>query len=196
MQLMALRFLPGCGRRSIFIGACVLSLIGVGAKAEDLTAGEKAFLDQHYADVIKIAPVPIVDPAVAKVFATPFYTLNVTIDDGDGGSQGSSVLVTRRDDKLVSISRPGTDGDYPAIQKMFRPGFVLKNDADAKVVQAAFDLVYPIVGDEDKKVAGFTHAGGEWTFVRGNFFDKKMGFVLATDAKGAVTGVKYVLKLP
>ena len=45
-------------------------------------------------------------------------------------------------------------------------------------------------------VRDYKHAGNQWTLVRGMFFDKKMGFVLTTDANGAVTNVKYVLKLP
>jgi hypothetical protein len=167
-----------------------------GAWGGDLPADEKAFLDQHFSDVIKIEPVRLSDPAVVKVFATPFYKLQVDIYDGEGGTSGNSVIVARRDDKLVAISRPSTDGDCPAIQKMFRPDFRLKNDDDARVLQAAFDAVFPIIGSSDQKAATFKHAGHQWIFVRGEFFEAKMGFVVTTDNSNAVTGVKFVLKLP
>jgi hypothetical protein len=162
----------------------------------ELTADEKAFLDQHVPDVVKTEYIRLSDPAVIKAFATPFYTVSIDIYDGEGGTSHNSVLVARRDDKLVGITRPSTDGDCPAIQKMFRPDFRLKNDEDARVLQAALDAVFPIIGSSDQKAKTFKHAGHEWKFVRGEFFDAKMGFVVTTDNSGAVTGVKFVLKLP
>jgi hypothetical protein len=183
-------------RRPILIGALVLGVVATRAWGGELAADEKVFLDQHFSDVIKIEPVRLSDPAVVKVFATPFYTLSVAIDDGSGGTSSNSVLVVRRDDKLVGISRPSTDGDCPEIQKMFRPDFRLKNDADALVVQTALDAVFPIIGSSDQKAKTFKHAGQQWKFVRGEFFEAKMGFVVTTDNSGAVTGVKFALKLP
>jgi hypothetical protein len=183
-------------RRPILIGALVLGVVATRAWGAELTADEKAFLDQHVPDVVKTEYVRLSDPAVIKAFATPFYTVNIDISDGDGGTSHNSVLVARRDDKLVGITRPSTDGDCPAIQKMFRPDFRLKNDEDARVLQAALDAVFPIIGSSDQKAKTFKHAGPQWIFVRGEFFDAKMGFVVTTDNSGAVTGVKFVLKLP
>jgi hypothetical protein len=193
---------PGnCGRNAtlrqpILIGALVLGVVATRAWGGDLTADEKVFLGQHLSDVVKIESVRVSDPAVIKAFATPFYTVNIDISDGDGGTSHNSVLVTRRDDKLVGVTRPGTDGDHPEIQQMFRPDFRLKNDADARVLQTALDAVFPIIGSSDQKAKTFKQAGHEWRFVRGEFFDAKMGFVVTTDNSGTVTGVKFVLKLP
>jgi hypothetical protein len=131
-----------------------------------------------------------------KVFAAPIYKVTITIDMGDGATSGDGLVAARVDDKFVPVSRPGSDGDCPAIQKMIRPDFKLVSDDDAKTVQAALDAVYPILGDQDKAAEKITHSGNEFTFSRGKFFDKLMGFVLTTDASGTVTGVKYVLKLP
>jgi hypothetical protein len=183
-------------RRPILIGALVLGVVATRAWGAELTADEKAFLDRHVSDVVKIDYGRLSDPAVVKVFATAFYTLNVDIDVGDGGTSSNSAIVARQADKLVSLHRPGTDGDHPEIQQMFRPDFRLKNDADARVLQTALDAVFPIIGSSDQKAKTFKHAGHEWTFVRGEFFDAKMGFVMTTDNSGAVTGVKFVLKLP
>lgn len=183
-------------RRLILIGALVLGMAAARAWGAELTADEKAFLDQHVPDVVKTEYVRLSDPAVIKVFATAFYTVSIDIYDGEGGTSHNSVLVARRDDKLVGITRPSTDGDCPAIQKMFRPDFRLKNDEDARVLQAALDAVFPIIGSSDQKAKTFKHAGPQWKFVRGEFFDAKMGFVVTTDNSGAVTGVKFVLKLP
>jgi hypothetical protein len=119
----------------------------------------------------------------------------VGISDGESMST-STMIVARSGDNVVALSRPGTDGDYPNIQKMLNPSLRLTSDSDLKPVQNAFDLVFPIVGTQDMSARDYKHAGNQWTLVRGMFFDKKMGFVLTTDASGAVTDVKYVLKLP
>ena len=62
--------------------------------------------------------------------------------------------------------------------------------------QAALDAVYPIIGNSDQKAKVFKHAGPQWKFVRGDFFEAKMGFLVTTDKSGAVTSVTYVMKLP
>ena len=183
-------------RRPILIGALVLGVVATRAWGAELTADEKAFLDQHVSDLVKIEYARLSDPAVVKVFATAFYTLNVDIDVGDGGTSANSAIVARQDDKLVSIHRPSTDGDCPAILQMIRPDFRLKTDNDARVVQAALDAVFPIIGSSDQKAKNFKHAGHQWKFIRGEFFDAKMGFLVTTDNSGAVTGVQFVLKLP
>jgi hypothetical protein len=174
--------------------ASAIALLGAApsSRADDA----KAFIDQHLSDVVKIESHQIDAPAVTKVFGTPIYTMTVNIFDGEGSSQSSSLVVAKTDTKLLPLLRPGTDGDYPAIQKLFNPRFKLAGDTDAATVQEALDLVFPFFTDQEKAARAFRHSGNRWTFVRGTAFDKKMGFVLTTDGSGAIIGVKYVLELP
>jgi hypothetical protein len=79
---------------------------------------------------------------------------------------------------------------------MLHPDFRLRTAADATTLQQALDVAYPIVMDRDKKTKTFRHAGHQWIFVRGEFFDSKSGYIFETDASGAITSVKYQLKLP
>jgi hypothetical protein len=162
------------------------------ARADDASIG---FIKQHISDVVKIDATPSADPAVIATFGTSIYTVTIGISDGES-LQTNTVIVSRSGDHVVPLSRPGTDGDYPNIQKLLNPSLRLTSDSDLKTVQSAFDIVYPIVSMQDMSVRDYRHAGNQWTLVRGVFFDKKMGFVLTTDASGAVTDVKYVLKLP
>ena len=174
------------------LAASAITAFGLSvARADD----GAAFIRDHISDVVKIDAVAIADPSVASTFAGPVYTVTIGISDGES-MQTNSMIVTRIGDKVVPLSRPGTDGDYPAIQKMLNPALRLTGDGDLKTVQNAFDLVYPIVGMQDMSARDFKHTGNQWVLVRGVFFDKKMGFVLTTDGDGAVTDVKYVLKLP
>jgi hypothetical protein len=154
-----------------------------------------AFIMQHISDVVKIDAAPNTDPAVLSTFGNSIYTVTIGISDGDS-LQTNTIIVARSGDGVASLSRPSTDGDYPKILKMLNPSLRLTGDSDLKAVQNAFDIVYPIAGLQDMSVRDYKHVGNQWILVRGMFFDKKMGFVLTTDANGAITDVKYVLKLP
>jgi hypothetical protein len=177
----------------IMIAGAVLVALGAdrAARAED----GAEFIKDHISDVVKIDAKPIADPSVASTFAGPVYNVTIGISDGES-LQTSTMIATLSGGKVVALARPGTDGDYPQIQKLLNPGLRLTSDGDLKAVQNAFDLVFPIVGMQDMSAKDFRHAGNQWTLVRGVFFDKKMGFVLTTDAQGAVTDVKYTLSLP
>jgi hypothetical protein len=177
------------------IVAVALGLSATSALGQALTPEEQAFLRQHLAEIVSIQPVRVSDPAVLSVFAAPIYQVTVEIREG-GGTNSNNVLVARLGDTLVAVSRPGEDSDCPGIQKMFRPDFKLTGNDAGETLQRALDAVYPIIGDEDKAARTFRHKGSEWTFVRGKFFDNVLGFVLTTDASGAITGVRFALKLP
>jgi hypothetical protein len=173
----------------------VLVVVPLLARGDGLPAGEQAFFDKNISNVVQIVPTRLNDPGFLKVFSTPFYTVKITIKQGDG-EEDNSIIVARIDDKLVSVSQPGSDADLPDFAKMLSPDFRLKADDDAKALQAALDLAYPIIGDANQKVEAFRHSGTEWVFLRGVFFDTRMGYTFVVDADGTIKSVRYGLKLP
>jgi hypothetical protein len=182
---------------SVRLAALVLIVVAVfapRAHGQELTAEEKAFFRERLSDVVEVVPERVTDEAVRKVFAPAIYHVQVLVKE-PGGSTSTQALVARFDNELAIVTRPSTDGDAPQVQKMFKRDFKLANDAAAALVQQAFDAVFPIAR-ADEKARAFRRKGNQWTFVRGEFFDSKQGFVLTTDAAGALTSVKYVLKLP
>jgi hypothetical protein len=173
----------------------ILSALPVLLSARDLTPDEQSFFDKHTSDMMRLETQRLDAPAMVKVFSSPFYAVKVVLKYPDS-EQSSDLVVARVGDSLVSVSRPSSDGDLPDFQKMFNPDFKLRTDADAKTLQQALDTAYPIISDSDKKSEAFRHAGHTWTFVRGDFFDSKLGYVFETDAGGAIKSVKFLLKLP
>lgn len=184
------------------IPACVLIAVGMllattpAARADDLSPEDKAFFDKHSSDIVRLEPGKVTDPTFVHVFALPVFHVKVYIKQGDGGDSTMDVMAAKMGDKLVSVGRPSSDTDLPDFPKMLNPSFKLTSDADAKDMQAAMDLIYPLITDDEKKAEGFRHEGNKWTFIRGPFFDKKIGFVLTTDAGGKVTSATFSLKVP
>ena len=165
------------------------------APAGDLSPDDKAFLDKNISSIVRIDYTLMDDPAITKVFGAHFFRVKIIIKE-ELGEQTQELVVMRAGEKLANVSAPGSDGDLPELVKMFKAGFALKTDADAKLLQQALDILYPPFTDEDKKLVAFVHAGNQWTFVRGKFFDGKKGYVFTTDAAGAITRAKFVLKMP
>ena len=185
-------------RSQVLVWATVAGLVICGAEVKGQAGGagdEKAFLEKHVSDVVKVTPKRVTNGAVTKAFGVPVYQIEVAIEQGDGAATEKQ-MAAAVDGKLVPIAKPGTDADCPWLVKMMAPGFVLKADADAKVLQEALDVLMPPFSDDDKKVVAFKHNGKEWVFIRGTFFDKNEGFVVTTNDAGKVVGAKFTLKLP
>lgn len=182
-------------RHLIITLSAILSALPVLSTARDLTPDEQAFFAKHTSDLIRLDTQRLADPAFVQVFSSPFYTVKVVLKYADG-EQSSDLIVARVGDSLVSVGRPSSDADLPDYLKLLNPDFKLRTDADAKKLQQALDTAYPIISDSDKKSEAFRHAGHAWTFIRGDFFDSKMGYIFETDAGGAIKSVKFLLKLP
>ena len=169
------------------------------ARGAGLSADERAFFDKHMSDIVKVEPSRMDEPALKKVFDAPFFDVKVTINQGGSETQTSDVKVARVGQELVNVSLPSTTEQMPKLKQMFKPTFKLRSEQDAKAVEAALDVLYPIsnsFGGEDLKAKAIKHAGNKWMFIRGAFFQKHKGFAFTTGADGAITAVEYSLDLP
>ncbi len=173
----------------------LFSALPLPSSGADLTPAEKTFFAQHVSDVIRLDARRLDAPAVARVFSSPMYLAKVMRLEGEG-EEIQEIGVARVGEKLATLSRPSTDAEMPYLVKMLNPAFRLRSDADAAVLQQALDAVFPIVMDSDAKQKGFHHTGNQWRFVRGEFFEDKLGFLFETDAAGAIKSVKFQLRLP
>ena len=182
-------------RSIVFVFSTLLSITPGIARAADLTPDEQAFFDRHTSDLVRFETQRLDDPAVAKVFSAPFYTVKFVLKDGDS-EQSSELRVVRIEDKLVPVGQPSSDDAQTGFLKLLNPAFKLRTEADGKLLQQALDAAYPINSESDKKAKAMRHKGRTWTFVRGEFFDSKLGYIFETEAGGAIKSVKFVLKLP
>ncbi len=133
--------------------------------------------------------------ALSKAFVASFYEVDVKVSQGNS-SQTVGLQLARVDGKFLDVDSPTTNQSTPWLKKMLRPEFRLKSDEDAKVLEAALDAIYPISTFHNKKSPKeIRHDGNKWIFVRGTFFDDVSGYIVTTDADGAVTAVDYSLRI-
>ncbi|MGH8274108.1 MAG: hypothetical protein ACRES9_07635 [Gammaproteobacteria bacterium] len=170
-----------------------LALLTAGALAQGASPADQQFFNQHIGDLVKLKLVSLDNPALPKVFSGQFYKVDVIVAEG-----GTTVIVARQGSELVQMATPSSTADMPGFLKLLSTSFRLESDEDAHKLQDALDVLYPInsdFGGEDAQAKTIKHAGNEWTFVRGKFFEHYKGFVFTTDKKGAVTNVKYSLDI-
>ena len=185
-------------RRSFPVAIVVACLtVATGLLAQSVTPDDRAFFDKHIGEFVKLecTPTPVDSPAVKQAFAARLYKVQVVLKVTNGTST-ENLVMARVGDTLINIERPGEDQDLPEFPKMVNPAFALTTDAAARTFQQALDEIYPIVGNSDKKVEAFRHAGNQWIFIRGMFIDTKLGFILTTNAAGSVVAAKFSLKIP
>ncbi len=170
-----------------------LAVAASGALAQGASPADQQFFNENIGKLVKLKPAPLDNPALAKVFSAKFYNVDVIVAGG-----GTKVLIGRKGSDLVQVTTPSTTADMPGFQKLLNTDFRLKSDENAHTLQDALDILYPIssdFGDDDAQAKTIKHAGNEWTFVRGKFFDHFKGFVVTTNADGVVTDVKYSLDI-
>jgi hypothetical protein len=175
-------------RYALALVVLCLSALTLAARGQQATPEVTAFFEKNLGKLIKVEPAPITGEALAKVFAAEFYRVKVsTGDDGDA----KLLVAARAGDKLSQVSLPGATADMPALKALVKLDFKLKTDADGQAFEAALDLLYPFDSRYDEKRKAMKHSGMEWTFIRGVFINDYKGLVVATDADGTITSIKF-----
>jgi hypothetical protein len=75
---------------------------------------------------------------------------------------------------------------------MIKKGFLLKDEAAAKLFEAALNVLYPL--DEDKR-ASIRHMkkDTQWIFIRDKFFDDYTAFIVSVGPNGAISKIEVKL---
>jgi len=137
----------------------------------------------------------VVPDAVSKVFVGKFYIVNPKFDfpDDDGLCQDYSFNVNAG--VVVVSEKFSTDMDLPQLFSLVKKGFLLKDEAAAKLFEAALNTLYPV--DEDE-VAALKHMkkGNQWIFLRDKFFDDRTAVIATVSANGTITKLEVKLGYP
>src|SRR5690242_16664562 len=65
-------------RLTLLAGVLCAGLFAFHARAQDVTAEEKAFFDKNAGQLVTLEPTPIPGDALDKVFAAKFYSVKVS----------------------------------------------------------------------------------------------------------------------
>jgi hypothetical protein len=96
---------------------------------------------------------------------------------------------------VVVNEKFSTDMDLPQLLSIVKKDFLLKDEAAAKLFEAALNTLYPV--DENEKAAvKHIKKGNQWIFLRNKFFDDHTAVIATVSANGTITKLQVILGYP
>ena len=136
----------------------------------------------------------ITSPEMTAVFAGNFYKVDLDYTVENGGWSSSMGTMYLSNGSVKELEELSTDKELPVLLTLVNPAFRLKGEADAKILEAALDRLFPL-NSIDERSRRHYFKNNLWYFIRGKFFDDEQGFVFTPDGDGKILLIQYFLKI-
>ncbi len=169
-------------------------LFAAGLSAQTVDSESQKLIEAFVKSNIDIKMEAVNPEDVSKVFTGNFFKIEVGfVETGTGASScGSSDYVSINGTTVKMPEAVHMDLECPVLLSLVKKDFMIKNDNDAKLFEAAMNTIYPVEKSEIPNVK-FLHKGSQWIFLRGKFFDDYTAFIVTTGEDGSLK--KIDLKL-
>jgi hypothetical protein len=135
----------------------------------------------------------IVGPmAVSKVFSGTFYIVSPGFTYPDGVSYCSDFCFNISAGVIVLYEQLTNDKELPVLLSLMKKGFLLKDEAGAKLFEAALNELFPVKENEKSGVRNMKK-NNQWVFLRSKFFDDQTAVIVTTAANGTITKIEVKL---
>lgn len=175
--------------KNLLIFAAILPILSMSVSGQ---ANEGAIVDNYIKSNLIIKKNKIVSDTLARVFTGNFYRLSIAFTGGGIESNCSENVVVIKDGKLIELDNR-LDSMKPLLS-VLRKDFLLKSDADGKVVEICLKKLFPISDFADPKDIYRTRNGNKWYYIRGTFMDSKSGYIITTDKNFRITNIAYEME--
>lgn len=161
------------------------SLVHAGATEE-----EKDNIEKYVRDRNKINIELLDGEALSKFSSTRFFKVEVVEKKPGGATMTETLMLVKEGDELNPLGFLGSTMRCEQLMKVFDKKMIISENEDAKAVEAALDLIYP-VDNFDQVHKKIYKEGDQWTFIRGDIFDNLKGFQFTVNNEGVVTAINY-----
>jgi hypothetical protein len=171
----------------------VALLIPLSLTAQTVDSQSQKLIDEFVKSNIDLQITPVDPVAVSKVFDGTFFKLGVGFIEAAGASScGDDNYVNINGNTVKMAEGVHMDLECPILLSMIKKGFLLKDEAGAKLFEAALNVLYPL--DEDKR-ASIRHMkkDTQWIFIRDKFFDNYTAFIVSVGPNGAISKIELKL---
>jgi hypothetical protein len=171
----------------------IILLFPAGMFAQTIDSQSQKLIDAFVKSNIDLKTVAINKAAVGKVFSGQFSKVLVGFIEAAGTSWcGDTNYVNINEGKVKMIEGVHMDLEAPILLSVVKRDFLLKDEAGAKLFEAALNVLYPVEAKEKPNIRHMKK-GTQWIFIRNKFFDAYTTFLVTVDAKGTIS--KIDLKL-
>ncbi len=183
-------------RPARFIVAALLASLAWTAPSH-AAAPEKDPIKEAIRKLYDISYVPIQSPIFTKIYAAAFYEVSSKLEGGDNMMASAKTIVARIQNNVFLLEATTTTRPMPMFLSTIKKDFRITKDEDAALFENTLDRLFPIggFGDRDQKSKAFRRTKESVTFIRGEFFEKRKGFVLTLGPSGTITGITYSLDI-
>jgi hypothetical protein len=170
----------------------VIMLFPVCITAQTIVEQDEKLMDDYIKKNLTSGKTTVDPLAVGKIFSGSFYIVSPGFKQPEGIGYCSDYFFNINAGVLVEYEQLTTDKELPVLLSLVKKGFILKDEAGAKLFEASLNELYP-VKDSDKPGVKHMKKNNQWIFLRGKFFDDQTAVIVNTDAKGTIT--RFELKL-
>lgn len=157
---------------------------------EKYAQSHKAYVQNNSKINIKL----IDDEGLRRFSSMRLFKVNIVTQDTENISMTTTFLMLKEGDEMQRLKMLSTTEPCEQLMKIFDKGVVIKSDQDAKLVEAALDVIYQ-VSSMDQKHKEIFQDGDQWIFIRDDMRDKFKAFQFTVDDKGTVTAIHYTKTL-
>ncbi|GAA4651179.1 hypothetical protein GCM10023116_34620 [Kistimonas scapharcae] len=143
---------------------------------------------------------PLKDKILETLFTAQFYRFDIRKrQTGRNTNKREGLTIAKVDQQYIYLEQPTTSQFLPDFQRLFKKGVQIKTPEDARTIEAALNILYPITNEhaynslKDKTIR---KEGNQWFFIRDMFFRELKGFIFKTDDNGNILSISYSLKIP
>jgi hypothetical protein len=180
--------------KKIFGILLILGIAVIKTDAQVVSDPDIYLIDKYINSILTIEKVKITSDTLAKVFKGNFYDVTPTATFENGSANFGNYKLVILDGKISILEDLGTTQKAEKLFSLLREDFYIRNEKDAKMFETALDYVYPIGYSGNLKYKMFLKKDGKWYFIRGDFFDDRLGFIVTLDANSKITAIDYDLR--
>jgi hypothetical protein len=168
-----------------------IALVKVGAQVK--SDPDMYLIDKYINSILTIEKVKITSDTLAKVLKGNFYDVTPTATFENGSANLGNYKLAILDGKISLLEDLGTTQKAETLFSLVREDFYIRNVKDAKMFETALDYIYPITYSGNLQYKKFLKKDGKWYFLRGDFFDDLLGFIVTLDANSKISAIDYDL---
>ena len=167
----------------------ILRINGQAISETDKTALDKFIMQSFFTEKTLLS-----SDTLDKVFTGKYFNVTTwfNIEGGKSTAGCYDFLLVIKEGTVSEFESVGEDKKLPYLLSLVKKDFSLKTAGDAMSFEACLNKLYPIY-HKDQFPAYHKKIGGKWYFVRGEFFDSRMAFILTLDANSRITDIEYKL---
>jgi hypothetical protein len=169
-----------------------LFLLPVKMAAQTINPQDEKLIDDYLKNNLISEKTAVSGVATGKVFNGNFYIVDPGYKSLEGTAYVTEFYINVTGGEMVLYEQLTNDKDLPVLLSIVKKGFLLKDDASAKLFEASLNELYPV---KDAEKPGIKHIkkGNQWVFLRGKFFDDQTAVIATVAANGTITKLQVML---